>query len=273
MTTDARSDRVAAFLAMHQRGAGFILPNAWDGGSARMLEQAGFPVIATTSAGIAFSRGLPDAGMSGPDMLEAIGRIVEVVECPVTADLESGYGDVAGTFTDAVALGVVGANLEDAGPDGLFDLEDAVERVVVARASAPKGTFVLNARTDPYMVKHPDAFAEAVRRAHHYLDAGADCIFVPGVSDAEEIRRLVAEIGAPVNVVAGLTDPVIDAATLRAAGVARISVGGTLTRAVLSQVDAWGREMLEHGTFSFAVGAIPYAAFQSRFGQGRFPSR
>jgi 2-methylisocitrate lyase-like PEP mutase family enzyme len=190
---------------------------------------------------------------------------VEAVDCPVTADLESGYGDVFDTFAAAVELGVVGANLEDAGPEGLFDLEEAVERLQAARSAAPAGTFVLNGRTDPYMVKHPDAFAETVRRAHRFIEAGADCIFVPGVSDADEIRRLVAEIGAPVNVVAGLTDPVIDAATLRAAGVARISVGGTLTRAALSQVEAWGHEMLEHGTFSFAVGAIAYGEFQRRF--------
>jgi len=263
---------VASFLALHQRGAGFILPNAWDGGSARMLEQAGFPAIATTSAGIAFSNGLPDTGMPWPQMLDAIGRIVEVVDCPVTADLESGYGDVAGTFAAAIRIGVVGANLEDAGRDGLFDIEESVERVEAARSTAPKGSFVLNARTDAYLVKHPEAFAESVRRAHRYLEAGADCIFVPGVSDADEIKRLVDEIGAPVNVVAGLTDPVIDAATLRAAGVARISLGGTLTRAALTMVDAYAREMLEAGTFSFAVGAIPYGAFQERFSQRRFSS-
>ena len=269
----ARSDGVATFLALHRPGAGFILPNAWDGGSARMLEQCGFPVIATTSAGIAFSRGRPDAGMSGPEMLEAVARIVEVVDCPVSADLESGYGpsaqDVAATVAAAVEIGVVGCNLEDADADGLFPVEQAVERLTAARESAPAGTFVLNGRTDPYMVKRPDAFAETVRRAQRYVEAGVDCIFVPGVSDAEEIRRLVAEIGAPVNVVAGLTEPVIDAATLRAAGVARISVGGTLTRAVLSLVDAAGREMLEQGTFGFAPGAIPYADFQRLFSAGR----
>jgi 2-methylisocitrate lyase-like PEP mutase family enzyme len=258
--------RVEKFLALHRPGAGFILPNAWDGGSARILEQAGFAAIATTSAGIAFSHGRPDAGVAWPEMLEAIARIVAAVDCPVSADLESGYGDVPGTVAAAVAVGVVGGNLEDAGPDGLFDLEAAVEHLLAARAAAPAGSFVLNARTDPYMVKHPDAFAESVRRAHRYLEAGADCIFVPGISDAEEIARLVREIGAPVNVVAGLTDPVIDAATLRSAGVARISLGGTITRAALSQVEAYAHEMLDHGTFGFAVDAIPYAEFQRRFG-------
>ncbi len=263
-------DRAAAFLDMHQRGAGFVLPNAWDGGSARILEQVGFAAIATTSAGIAFSRGLADAHMSGAEMLDCIGLIVDAVDCPVTADLESGYGatadHVADTVTKAAALGVVGGNLEDAvTPGELLPIEAGRERVEAARSSAPAGTFVLNARTDTYMVGHPDAYAETLRRAEQYVAAGADCIFVPGVSAADEIGRLTAEIDAPVNVVAGLVEPVLDAATLRDLGVARISVGGTLTRAALSLVERAGREMLEHGTFSFADGAISYGEFQQRF--------
>ncbi|WP_332644118.1 isocitrate lyase/PEP mutase family protein [Aeromicrobium sp.] len=270
MTAPANTDLVASFLALHQPGAGFVLPNAWDGGSARLLEQVGFAAIATTSAGIAFSRGVADGGMDGSDMLDCIALIVEAVECPVSADLESGYGDtpdqVADTVAAAVAIGVAGGNLEDAQvPGELLPVEVGRERIEAARAAAPKGTFVLNARTDTYMAAHPDAFAETVRRAEQYIAAGADCIFVPGVSDAEEIGRLTAEIDAPVNVVAGLVEPVLDAATLRNLGVARISVGGTLTRAALSLVDRAGREMLEHGTFSFADGLLSYGEFQQRF--------
>jgi 2-methylisocitrate lyase-like PEP mutase family enzyme len=115
------------------------------------------------------------------------------------------------------------------------------------------------------MIKHPDPFAETVRRAERYLAVGADCIFVPGVSAAEEIGRLTAAIGAPVNVVSGLVEPVLDAAALRALGVARISVGGTLTRAVLTLVERAAREMAEQGTFGFAQGAIPYGELQRRF--------
>lgn len=263
-------EQVSAFRAMHQRGAGFILPNAWDGGSARMLEHAGFPVLATTSAGVAFSRGLPDGSMSRGDMLEAIAHIVSVVACPVSADLESGYGpgvdDVAATFAAAVEIGVVGGNLEDSDAEGLFDVERAADRVRAARGSAPAEAFVLNARTDPYMTQHPDPLAESIRRAQLYLEAGADCIFVPGVSDAAQIARLASEIDGPLNVVAGLTEPVIDAETLRSLGVARISVGGTLTRAVLTLVEDAGREMLERGTFGFATGAVPYGELQHRFG-------
>lgn len=270
MTTPADVERAAAFLALHQPGAGFILPNAWDAGSARILEQSGFAAIATTSAGIAFSRGLPDAAMEPSEMLDCIARIVAAVDCPVSADLEAGYGatadGVADTVAAAVGIGVVGANLEDAAGDGeLFGLEAAVERLEAARSSAPAGSFVLNARTDPYMVGRPDAFAETIRRAHRYLDAGADCIFVPGVTASEEIGRLTAEIGAPVNVVAGLIGDLHDAATLRSLGVARISIGGSLTRAALSLVAAAGREMLTAGTFGFTEGAIAYSEFQRRF--------
>ncbi len=267
------ADRASAFLALHQRGAGFVLPNAWDAGSARLLEQVGFPALATTSAGIAFSRGLPDADMAGSDMLDCIALIVDAVDCPVTADLESGYGPtpnhVAETIAAAVAIGVVGCNIEDAiTPGELIPVGEGRERLEAARSSAPVGTFVLNARTDTYMANHPDAFAETIRRAEQYIAAGADCIFVPGVSDADEIGRLTAEIGAPVNVVAGLVEPVLDATTLRGLGVARISIGGTLTRAALSLVDRAGREMLEHGTFGFAKGAISYGDFQQRLARG-----
>ena len=258
----ANTERAAAFLALHQPGAGFVLPNAWDAGSARILEQVGFPAIATTSAGIAFSRGVADAQMDGSEMLDCIALIAEAVECPVTADLESGYGPtpdhVAATVATALDIGVVGGNLEDAiEPGELLPVE-------AARSSAPTGSFVLNARTDTSMAGHPDALAETVRRAEQYIAAGADCIFVPGVSAADDIGRLAAEIDAPLNVVAGLVEPVLDAATLRELGVARISIGGTLTRAALSLVERAGREMLEHGTFGFADGALSYGEFQQR---------
>ncbi|MCX6396538.1 MAG: isocitrate lyase/phosphoenolpyruvate mutase family protein [Propionibacteriales bacterium] len=269
----AESDQLASgFLALHQRGAGFVLPNVWDAGSARILEQVGFAALATTSAGIAFSKGLPDGELSRGEALEALASIVGSVSCPVTADLESGYGDnpaaVAATITSARATGVVGANLEDAAAgSGLLDLENATERILAARDAAPAGTFVLNARTDPYMVGHPDPFAETVRRAERYVAAGADCIFVPGVGDPDAIRRLAAEIPAPLNIVAGLVPPLLDAAALRTLGVARISIGGSLTRAVLTLVERAGTEMLQNGTFDFTAGAISYGDLQQRFGQ------
>jgi 2-methylisocitrate lyase-like PEP mutase family enzyme len=262
-------ERAAAFLALHRPGAGFILPNVWDPGSARILEQVGFGVLATTSAGIAFSLGIPDGSLTREQSLDAIARIVSAVSCPVTADLEAGYAEdaagVAATVTAAIAAGAVGGNLEDAyGPGQLYPPEEAADRIRAARDSAPRGTFVINARTDTYMSPTPDAFAETIRRARLYTEAGADCIFVPGIADTAEIGRLTQEIGTAVNIVSGL-GPAFDAATLRSLGVARISIGGTLTRAVLGLVERAGREMLEDGTFGFAHGAPGYADLQARF--------
>jgi 2-methylisocitrate lyase-like PEP mutase family enzyme len=274
MTAGSVSDKAATLLALHS-GAGFVLPNAWDAGSARILEQVGFPAVATTSAGIAWSCGIPDGEELDRDtMLDHVGRIAAAVSVPVTADLEAGYGDtadeVARTVAMAVELGVVGGNLEDAGPDGLFGIDVAVERLAAARAAAPRGTFVLNARTDTYFTHARstdggDPFAETIERATRYLEAGADCIFVPGVVDEDTIHRLATAIPGPLNIVAGLAN-LIDAPTLFSLGVARVSLGGSIARAALTLVERAGRELLESGTLGFLDGAMPYADLQRRFG-------
>jgi 2-methylisocitrate lyase-like PEP mutase family enzyme len=256
------------FLALHHKG--FVLPNAWDPGSARLLEHVGFPALATTSAGIAFALGRPDTSLDRDTMLEHVALIVESVAVPVTADLEAGYGaspeDVGRTVARASQLGVIGANLEDQVGGELFHIDEAVERVTAARAAAPPGTFVINARTDTYFgVGSGDAFAETITRATRYVEAGADCIFVPGVDDAETIRRLAAEIPAPLNIVAGLTATMLDAPALLSLGVKRVSLGGSIARAALSLVERAGRELLESGTLSFLDGAISYAELQRRF--------
>ncbi|MDN5765156.1 MAG: isocitrate lyase/phosphoenolpyruvate mutase family protein [Humibacillus sp.] len=269
MNTQSSTDKAAALLALHA-GAGFVLPNAWDAGSARILEQVGFPAIATTSAGIAWSCGVPDGQVLDRDrMLEHVGQIVAAVGVPVTADLEAGYGDtpdeVGRTVARAVELGAVGGNLEDAGPDGLFGIEEAVDRLAAARNAAPSGTFVLNARTDTYFggTSH-DPFSETIERAFRYLDAGADCVFVPGVVEEGTIRRLAVAIPGPLNVVAGLAN-VIDAPTLFSLGVKRVSLGGSLARAVLGLLERAGRELLDSGTLGFLDGGIGYADLQRRF--------
>ncbi len=269
VTTAPSTGKAAALLALHA-GPGFVLPNAWDAGSARILEHVGFPALATTSAGIAWSCGVPDGGALDRDtMLEHVGRIVAAVGVPVTADLESGYGDtvddVGRTVARAVELGAVGGNIEDAGPGGLFGIDEAVDRLAAARAAAPKGTFVLNARTDTYFARTTgDVFAETVERAVRYLDTGADCVFVPGVVEEDTIRRLAAAIPGPLNVVAGLAN-VIDAPTLFSLGVKRVSLGGSLARATLSALERAGRELLGSGTLGFLDGAIGYADLQRRF--------
>ncbi|GAB7006233.1 isocitrate lyase/phosphoenolpyruvate mutase family protein [Nocardioides sp. AN3] len=248
-----------------------VLPNAWDAGSARILEQVGFPAIATTSAGIAWSLGVPDGGALDRDaMLDHVARIVAAVKVPVTADLEAGYGDTADdvgeTVAHAVSLGAVGGNIEDADTDGLYSVEEAVDRIAAARAAAPRGTFVLNARTDTYFGgAEADLFDETVERAVRYLDAGADCIFVPGVAEENTIRRLARAIPGPLNVVAGLASTT-DAPTLFSLGVKRVSLGGSLARASFSMLERAGRELLATGTLGFLDGAIAYADLQRRFG-------
>ncbi|MEQ6900842.1 isocitrate lyase/phosphoenolpyruvate mutase family protein [Nocardioides sp. YIM 152588] len=263
-------EKAATLLALHG-GGGFVLPNAWDAGSARILEQVGFPAIATTSAGIAWSLGVPDGGAVERDtMLEHVARIVAAVDVPVSADLESGYGatadEVGATVARAVGLGVVGGNLEDAGPGGLFGVEEAVDRLAAARAAAPLGSFVINARTDTYLSgahAGAGAFAATVERATRYVEAGADCVFVPGVVDEDEIRRLAEEIPGPLNIVAGLASTT-DARTLFSLGVARVSLGGSIARAAMSLVERAGRELLETGTLGFLDGVIGYADLQRR---------
>jgi 2-methylisocitrate lyase-like PEP mutase family enzyme len=264
------TDTAGALLALHQ-GPGFVLPNAWDAGSARILEQAGFAAIATTSAGIAWACGVPDGrAMDRDTMLGHIARIVDAVGVPVTADLEAGYGDtpddVGRTVARAVELGAVGGNIEDAVDGKLFGMEDAVDRIAAARAAAPPGTFVLNARTDTYFVGTAgDVFAATLERATRYVDAGADCVFVPGVVDEDTIRRLADGIPGPLNIVAGLANT-ISAPRLFSLGVRRVSLGGSLARAAMTTLERAARELLDSGSLSFLDGAIGYADLQRRFG-------
>ena len=252
------------FLALHH-GPGFVLPNAWDAGSARILEQVGFPAIATTSAGIAWACGVPDGGhLSADTMLEHVAGIVAAVEVPVTADLESGYDDVGATVRRAVEVGAVGANLEDQAGGPLFAVDEAADRIAAARAAAPAGTFVINARTDTWFGGATgEVFEETVERCTRYVEAGADCVFVPGVVEAEDIRRLAEAVPAPLNIVAGLANA-IDAPTLFSLGVKRVSLGGSLARASFSFLERAGRELLDTGTLGFLDGAISYADLQGR---------
>jgi 2-methylisocitrate lyase-like PEP mutase family enzyme len=255
-------DLAARFHALHAPGADplLVLPNAWDAMSARVVEEAGAQAIATTSAGISWALGHPDGqGAPREAMLAAIRVIVDAVRVPVTADVESGYGagtpeDVAETVRGVIAAGAVGINLEDApGRDGapLLDVEVQAERIAAAREAARSAGVALfvNARTDPYVRKVGDEawrFDESVRRAHRYLAAGADGVFVP-LAPAEVIGRLAAAIGAPLNVIAGPGSPTV--AELRALGVRRVSLGPHLARSVMAHVRRAAAEALGPGTY------------------------
>ncbi len=254
-----------------------VLPNAWDVASARIFEDAGFPAIATTSAGIAFSLGYPDGQrISREEMIARIGRIVRAVKVPVTADIEWGYGssaeDVARTTREVIEAGAVGMNLEDAtgrADQPLLTLERAVEKIKAARDTAAqlRVPIVLNARTDIYLLPggNPDAdFQEAVRRLVAFRDAGADCVFAPGLKDAETIGRLVKSVQCPLNILAVPGTPSI--AELEKLGVARVSVGSGFMRATLGLLRRAAEELKSAGTFSAIADGVPYADVNKMLG-------
>ncbi|MGB8295046.1 MAG: isocitrate lyase/phosphoenolpyruvate mutase family protein [Polyangia bacterium] len=209
----ATRERAQRFLDLHHGPDVLVLPNAWDVASALLLCRQGFPAIATTSAGIAFSRGYVDGErISREEAMEAVRAMVAHVDVPVSADMEAGYGRdpavVAETVHQAIGAGVVGGNLEDSSKGDekdkgrpLFDLDFAVERCRAAREAADSCgiPFVLNARVDCYLClgNGPQVAAAAIRRGNAYIEAGATCVFIPGVTSAEEIGILAKEIAAP----------------------------------------------------------------------------
>lgn len=246
-----------------------ILPNAWDVASARVFEDAGFPAIATTSAGIAFSLGYPD-GQRIPreEMMARIARITRAVHVPVTADVESGYGskaeDAAKTARELIEAGVSGMNLEDASgraDQPLSSLELAVEKIKAAREAAVqmRAQIVINARTDIFLLPggNPDAdYTEAVRRLLAFRDAGADCVFAPGLKDATTIGHLAAAVECPLNILAGPDTPSIP--ELEKLGVARVSVGSGPIRATLGLLRRVADELRSSGTYTAMDEAMAY---------------
>ncbi len=266
MASDSAA-KAAKFRRLHHGPGILILPNAWDAASARVFEAAGFPAIATTSAGVAASLGYPD-GESIPreEMLAAVARIAGAVSVPVTADVEAGYGDspaeAAATAAGVMAAGAVGLNLEDRREGRMLDAPAHAARVrAVRQAGEAAGVpLVINARTDVYLfeVGAPETrLEETVRRALAYRDAGADCVFVPGVSHGPTIERLARAIGVALNVLGGPGTP--PAAELQRLGVARVSTGSGPMRATLALVRRIAGELKERGTFSFTGDAMPYA--------------
>ena len=268
--------RAIRFRELHQGPRILVLPNAWDEGSARLFEQAGFGALGTTSAGIAASMGKADGQrISRTQMLGAVERIANTVSIPVTADMEAGYGEtleeVINTARFLIATGAVGLNIEDAPVNAAGVLADAGRQVELLQAIRETAAvaLVINARTDVYLnqIGPPETrFAETVRRANAYMKAGADCVFVPGVRDRETIRNLAREIHGPVNILAGAgVPPVRELAEL---GVRRVSVGSGPMRATLGLIQRIARELKEEGTYEgFTEGALPYPELERLFGE------
>src|SRR5665213_2216206 len=259
MVSDDRStvaSRRRAFRALHDGPAILVLPNAWDVISARVYEDAGFPAVATSSAGLANSLGYSDGNVLDVDLhLATLERLTRALDVPLSADVESGYAADTASLVAFVrrlaATGVAGYNLEDVKAEGeLFELDEARERVRAAHDAAPE--MFLNARTDVYLARvgaENTRFERTVERLHAFAEAGADGVFVPGVADAETIGRLAAATPRPLNVLAGPQVP--DAAALQRLGVHRVSVGSSVMRRTLGVLREIAHELRDHGTFSF----------------------
>jgi 2-methylisocitrate lyase-like PEP mutase family enzyme len=263
---DANSQAAKAnrFRDLHRGPKILVLPNAWDVASARILENAGVAAIATTSAGVAFTLGYPDGQrISREEMLEVVARIAAKVKAPVTADVEAGYGnrpeDAAFTARAVIEAGAVGLNLEDHTDDRqLVDLPLQLEKIAAVRETSRKMgiPLVLNARTDVYLLEvgQPESrFGETVKRLAAFREAGADCLFAPGIRSLEVISRLVRELQHPVNILAGPGSPSIP--ELQKSGVARVSLGSSVMRATLGLVLCIAQELQTSGTYNSLDGA------------------
>ena len=264
--------RRQAFRDLHQEGC-FVIPNPWDIGTTRYLQHLGFKALATTSAGFAFARGLPDAAVSRDDMLAHIAEIVAAADLPVNADFEGGYADAPEGVAESVRLcvetGVAGLSIEDSTGDKdkpLYDLDLAVARMKAARAAIDKagGDVLLTGRAECFLVGRPD-LDETVRRLKAYSAAGADCLYAPGIRTPELIAAVVkAAAPKPVNVLMpgalGLT-----LADLQALGARRISVGGTLARVAWGAFIRAAKAIASEGRFDAFKDAAPHAEINGFF--------
>ncbi len=279
MTTSTQKDKANQFRQLHAGPNILILPNAWDAASARIFEQAGFQAIATTSSGLAASLGYPDGEyISREMMLQAVKRITRVIERPVSVDLEAGYGnnveEVVQTVREVIEAGAVGINIEDSTKHQEKKLVDIAYQVDLLKAIQEAAAsmdvpLVVNARTDVYLLPTGDAssrFEQAVQRAQAYREAGADCIFLIGVSDRKTIADFVKEIGGAINVVGGPPAPPIP--MLAELGVARVSLASGLMRAALGHLRTIASELLASGTYSsMEKEMLPGTEFRNLFGE------
>ncbi len=263
--------RVTAFRRLHERGC-FVMPNPWDAGGARVLAQLGFPALATTSAGFAWSLGTRDTQVGLADMLAHMRAVAAAVDVPVNADFEGGFAidpaGVAANVRAATTTGVAGLSIEDATGDPaapLFDYALAVERMGAARRAIDEsGTGVLlTARTEGFIAGRPD-LAETIRRLVAFAEAGADCVYAPGIRSATDIAAIVSAV-APVPVNLLVNGDFITVAAAAALGVRRISVGGALARAAWTGFLRAAREIADHGSFTALAQSVPSADINARF--------
>jgi 2-methylisocitrate lyase-like PEP mutase family enzyme len=263
--------RRAAFRKLHESGC-FVIPNPWDSGTGCYLRQLGFQALATTSAGFAFSRGLPDTGWAVPRdlVLKHIAEIVSATDLPVNADFESGYSHdpqgVAANVRLCVETGVAGLSIEDATGDPekpLYDLPVAVERIQAARASA--SDVLLTGRAECFLVGRPEPLREAIRRLQAYAEAGADVLYAPGVRERADIQAIVAAVRPkPVNVLMSANTGLM-VSDLAEMGVRRVSLGSSLARAAWTGFIRAAKLIADEGSFAGLDGAVPFAELNGFF--------
>lgn len=272
--------RALALQQLHQRPGCFVIPNPWDAGSAKALAALGFEALATTSAGLAFSLGRRDGEglISREETLDNARTIIAATRLPVAADLENGFGDspqaCAETIQQAALSGLVGGSIEDA--SGLADapiypFELAVERIqaAVAAARSQPFPFTLCARAENFLHGRTD-LADTIHRLQAYAEAGADVLYAPGLRSREEIAAVVRAVAPkPVNVVMGLASPSFTVAELAELGVKRISLGSSLARAAFGAFLRAAEEVRQHGSFTFAEQAEPFARINTLFSAQR----
>lgn len=261
-------DKGKIFRDLH--ASTFVIPNPWDIGTAKLLASFGFKALATTSAGFAFSRGLPDGGVAFEAMIAHCKDLVAATDLPVSADLEKGKGDsperAAETIFAAEAAGLAGCSIEDFSGDPekpIYDFSHAVERVAAAveAARALKHDFVFTARAENFLHGRPD-LDDTIKRLQAFEAAGADVLYAPGLSDIETVRIICASVTRPVNV---LAVPDLTVAALRDAGARRISVGSKLTNYAFGMLEKASREMLDEGTFGFSRDGMAFDRLQKMF--------
>jgi len=254
------------------------MPNPWDAGTARYLQHLGFPALATTSAGVAFSRAVPDGAVPVDAMLDHVAGIVAATDLPVNADFESGYAHdpdgVAANVARCVGTGVAGLSIEDSTGDPgapLYDIDLAVARIEAARAAidASGAEVMLTGRAECFLVGHPDPLPESLRRLEAYAAAGADVLYAPGVRDRDAIAAVVRAVAPrPVNVlVSGPAGFTVD--DLAGLGVRRISLGSALARAAWGAVDRAARALAERGDFTGLADVMPVADLNGFFRAGK----
>jgi 2-methylisocitrate lyase-like PEP mutase family enzyme len=270
MMRASQAEKAERFRALHAGPGAFVIPNPWDAGTARILASLGFEALTTTSAGLAFTLGRRDgAGVVTRDEALANARaIVDATDLPVAADLENGYGHTPEAAAETIRLageaaGLVGGSIEDATGDSqqpIYDFQHAVERVAAAAeaARAFPFPFVLVGRAENFLHGRPD-LDDTIRRLQAFETVGAGALYAPGITKPEDIRTVCAAVSKPVNALMGLKSASFSVAELEALGVRRISVGSALSRAALGAFVRAAREIREHGTFTFADEAIPYA--------------